>query len=89
MSLIYLDNSASSFPKAPGVISAVKDALLTAGSSGRASYEEAIKGSRILYNCREKLSQLFSIEDSKQIIINSGATESLLIDNSTTEDMFF
>ena len=77
MSLIYLDNSATSFPKAPGVAEAVQDAILNAGSSGRASYEEALKGSRIIFTCRENLARLFSVKDSSRIILNSGATESL------------
>ena len=77
MSLIYLDNSATSFPKAPGVADAVKDAILNCGSSGRASYDEALNGSRILYQCRENLAELFHIKDSGRIILNSGATESL------------
>lgn len=77
MSLIYLDNSATSFPKAPGVIEAVTRALETSGTSGRASYDEALQGSRILYNCRKNLSDLFGVDDSSRIILNSGATESL------------
>ncbi|MBI9098352.1 MAG: aminotransferase class V-fold PLP-dependent enzyme [Spirochaetaceae bacterium] len=77
MSLIYLDNSATSFPKAPGMAEAVKEALLTAGTSGRASYDEVLKGSRILYKCRTNIAQLLGVRNSSQIILNSGATESL------------
>ncbi len=77
MSLIYLDNSATSFPKAPGVPEAVSNAIMTAGSSGRASYEESLNGSRILFNCRQQIAKLFCVADSSRIIINSGATESL------------
>ncbi len=77
MSLIYLDNSATSFPKAPGVERAVSDALFHAGTSGRASYEEAITGSKILYNCRKNIARLLGVKNSAQIIFTSGATESL------------
>lgn len=77
MSLIYLDNGATSFPKAPGVAEAVRDNLLTCGTSGRASYEEALEGSRILYGCRRNLAELFSVKDSSRIVLNSGTTESL------------
>ncbi|MDA3812049.1 MAG: aminotransferase class V-fold PLP-dependent enzyme [Spirochaetaceae bacterium] len=77
MSLIYLDNSATSFPKAPGVAEAVYRAITKAGTSGRASYDEALFGSRIIYTCRENLAKLFSIKDSSRIILNSGTTESL------------
>lgn len=75
--MIYLDNSATSFPKAPGVAEAVTNAINSAGTSGRASYGEALKGSRILYTCRDNLARLFSVKDSSRIILNSGATESL------------
>lgn len=77
MPLIYLDNSATSFPKAPGVAEAVKNNLLSCGTSGRASYDKALEGSRVLYDCRRNLAELFSIKDSSRIILNSGATESL------------
>lgn len=77
MSLIYLDNSATSFPKAPGVEKAIQKAILTVGTSGRASYEEALKGSRILYQCRKNIAQLLGVEKSSQIIFTSGSTESL------------
>ncbi|MBB6479582.1 aminotransferase class V-fold PLP-dependent enzyme [Spirochaeta isovalerica] len=77
MSLIYLDNSATSYPKAPGVADAVRDNLLSCGTSGRASYDEALEGSRVLYECRRNLAKLFSLPDSSRIILNSGATESL------------
>jgi len=77
MPLIYLDNSATSYPKAPGVAKAVRDSLLSCGTSGRASYDAALKGSRVLYDCRRNLAKLFSLGDSSRIILNSGATESL------------
>ncbi|MBN2657613.1 MAG: aminotransferase class V-fold PLP-dependent enzyme [Spirochaetales bacterium] len=77
MSLIYLDNSATSYPKAPGVAEAVRDNLLSCGTSGRASYDQALEGSRVLYDCRRNLASLFSLPDSSRIVLNSGATESL------------
>jgi len=77
MPLIYLDNSATSYPKAPGVADAVRDNLLSCGTSGRASYEAALKGSRVVYDCRRNLARLFSVADSSRIILNSGTTESL------------
>lgn len=77
MSLIYLDNSATSFPKAPGVKEAILEALSHAGTSGRASYEEAVKGSKILYTCRKNIARLLGVENCSQIIFTSGTTESL------------
>jgi cysteine desulfurase family protein len=75
--MIYLDNSATSYPKAPGVSDAIIEAINQAGTSGRASYNEALKGSRILYSCRENIARLFSVKNSNRIILNSGTTESL------------
>jgi len=40
--MIYLDNAATSFPKAPGVAQAVFDYLQTSGANaGRSSYQSA------------------------------------------------
>jgi cysteine desulfurase family protein len=76
--MIYLDNSATSFPKPPCVIEAIGDYLKhTGASSGRSGHKPALKAARMVFSCREKLAGLFNIKDSSRVVFTSGATESL------------
>ena len=76
--MIYLDNAATSFPKAPGVPEAVYDFLKNIGAnSGRSSHSLARKASSIVFETREKLGQLFNVRDETRIIFTSNATEAL------------
>ena len=78
--MLYLDNSATSFPKPPCVLKAIEEYLLTIGaSSGRSGHKPALKAGKMVFSCREKLARLFNIEDSSRVIFTSGATESLNI----------
>ncbi len=76
--MLYLDNSATSFPKPPCVIEAIGDYLKhTGASAGRAGYKSALKAAKMVFSCREKLARLFNIKDSSRVVFTSGATESL------------
>ncbi len=76
--MIYLDNAATSWPKAPGTAEAVAGTLARPmGNPGRSSHEAGIQADRILFELREALAGLFGLEDSGSIVLNSGATESL------------
>lgn len=77
---IYLDNAATSFPKAPGTAEAVMRAICSPmGNPGRASHKESIDSSRILFEVRELVSRYFSFPASERILYTSGATESINI----------
>jgi cysteine desulfurase / selenocysteine lyase len=73
--MIYLDHSATSFPKAPGVAEAMGKAL-GLGNPGRSGYASSIDASRAIYDVRVGLGSLLGCEE-EQIIFTSGATESL------------
>lgn len=76
--MIYLDNAATSYPKAPGTADAVCQYLNDIGANtGRSSYSSARKASRIIVNTKESLAELFGISESTGIVFTSGATESL------------
>jgi cysteine desulfurase family protein len=78
--MIYLDNAATSFPKAPGVAEAVSNFLVKIGANaGRSSHKGAIESSSILFNCREALAALFGVKKSERIIFTSNTTEALNI----------
>jgi cysteine desulfurase family protein len=78
--MIYLDNAATSFPKAPGTAAAVSRFLNKVGAnSGRSSHPQARESSSIIFNCREILADFFGNLNSDRIIFTSNATESLNI----------
>ena len=78
MKRIYLDNGATSFPKAPGVAKAINNYILNIGTSvGRGAYAEAFETEGIVYDTRELLAEIFGAEDSKSVIFTKNITESL------------
>ena len=70
--MIYLDNAATSFPKAPGTAAAVERFLSRVGANaGRASHQGARESSGILFECREALAELLGCGDSSRIVFTS------------------
>lgn len=77
--MIYLDNAATTLKKPEEVIRAVTEALLTMGNSGRGVHDAALDASRVIFETRRKLAELFGGENPKQIAFTMNATESLNI----------
>lgn len=76
--MIYLDNAATSFPKAPGVAEGVAWQINNvAGNPGRASYKSSLKIDSVICDVREKIVELLKLEDSSQVIITHNATHAL------------
>ncbi len=76
--MIYLDNAATSFPKAPGLGKAIANHIEhVAGNTGRSSYSGAIKNSLLIFETREKLAELLNANDSSRFIFTKNATEAL------------
>ena len=76
--MIYLDNAATSHPKAPGVVAAVTRCLTGGGSSpGRASHVLAREASRTLFEAREACAALLGCADSERLVFTRNATEAL------------
>ncbi len=76
--MIYLDNAATSFPKAPGLAEGIAWHLNNiAGNSGRSSYRASVHNSIMIYEAREKLADLLHCSDSSRIIFTNNATHSL------------
>ena len=78
MKRIYLDNAATSFPKAPGTADVIRDFLekdctnisRTTGQKGMEAYER-------ITNLRSGIAELLNLPTPESVILNSGATESL------------
>jgi len=75
---VYLDNAATSFPKAPGVAEAVADHLRqVAGSAGRGEHTFAAAADRLLWEARRELGALFGTREVTRWIFTLNATDAL------------
>ena len=78
MKKVYLDNAATTFPKAPGVAEAISDYILNVGSNvGRGSYENSYSAGQVVYETREMLCDLFNFKDPLNAVFTSNITQSL------------
>ncbi len=76
--MIYLDNAATSRPKPPEVINAMVNYMTeVCANSGRSGHRLAISASRIVYNTRSAIAELFNIKDPLRVIFTMNATEGL------------
>lgn len=77
--MIYLDNSATTFPKPKEVYDALDYANRNlAFNAGRGSYHESIESAQIIEECRNKILS-FSKNDKRDVAFLSSATEALNI----------
>ena len=75
---IYLDNAATSFPKAPGVVKAMADYLEHVGCNiGRGGYQRAWDAAGGVLAVREKLCALVNGPDPRNVCFTPGATYGL------------
>ena len=77
--MIYFDNAATTFPKPPAVVQAVREALVRYGANpGRSGHDLSMQTAQKIYECREKLATLFCCQ-SEQIVFTKNCTESVNI----------
>lgn len=77
---VYLDNSATSWPKPPQVAEAITRFLTDCGASpGRSGHQMAITAAREVFETRELIAKLFNVSNSDRVIFTSNATHSLNI----------
>jgi cysteine desulfurase family protein len=75
---IYLDNAATTYPKPESVYNAMDRTIRETGvSPNRGGYRQSLEASRILFDVRESLADIFHVPDSSRFIITHSATESL------------
>jgi cysteine desulfurase family protein len=76
--MIYFDNSATSWPKPPGVKAAMANFLDEIGANpGRSGHSRSIEAARTLYDAREALAALFNVRDPLRIVFTLNATDAL------------
>ena len=78
--MIYLDNSATTFPKPPGVIRAINSAVRQYGfNPGRGGYPQSVRTAKAVYDTRTAVKDFFDMDGEEKVIFSSGCTESLNI----------
>jgi cysteine desulfurase family protein len=89
---LYLDNSATSFPKPRAVIEAMtRYAAELGASAGRGAYREATETGDLMAQCRRRLNTLFNGQTPDHFVFTLNCTEALnlaikgLIDPRATE----
>ena len=76
--MVYLDNAATSYPKAPGVASAMADYVEKVGATiNRSSYASAQEAGLVTLSLRERLCRLFKHPDPTHAVLTPGATAGL------------
>lgn len=76
--MIYFDNGATTFPKPDSVIEAMTDFLKNAGANpGRSGHRMALDASRMIFDTRMELAELFHIDNPMRIAFAKNATEAL------------
>lgn len=78
MQEVYLDNGATSYPKAPGVGEAVKHFLDDIGSNvNRSGYAASLAAEEIVFETRERLCRLFNFGHPENVIFTLNVTQGL------------
>jgi len=78
MKRIYMDNSATSFPKPPGVIEAMTAFAESCGASaGRGAYAEARTCERMIATCRGRIAEVINAESPDRIVFAMNCSEGL------------
>lgn len=75
---IYLDNSATSWPKPTTVIEAITGYMTRFGASpGRSGHHFSVKAAKEVFETRELLASLFNAPSSDRIIFTANATQAI------------
>ena len=77
--MIYFDNAATTLRKPDCVVEAVTEVMCSLGNSGRGVHGGALSASRIIYDARMALAQLFGAESPDRIAFTANSTQALNI----------
>ena len=76
--LIYLDNSATSFPKPQVVYDFMKEFYQSHGvSPGRSGFDKALEAEEVVHSTRKLLTEMFNGTDPNRLTFSYNATDSL------------
>jgi len=75
---VYLDNAATSWPKPAAVLAAMRRYFFRCGGNpGRSGHAKAVEAGRTVLATRERLAELFGVQDPSRIVFTKNATEAL------------
>lgn len=77
--MLYFDNAATTRHKPDCVVQAVTEALCSLGNPGRSAHEDALSASRVVFEARLALAELFHAEGPDRIAFTANSTEALNI----------
>jgi cysteine desulfurase/selenocysteine lyase len=76
--MIYFDNTATSWPKPPGVVEAMIHFSENVGANpGRSGHRLSVEAGRIVYEARELVAELFNVADPLRVVFGANVTEAL------------
>lgn len=76
--MIYLDNSATTYPKPVGVREAMLRSFRELGANpGRSGYEMSMRTTRAIYECRQCAAQLFGAAGPECVVFQPSCTQAL------------
>jgi len=76
--MIYFDNTATSWPKPPGVVEAMVHFMNEVGANpGRSGHRLSVEAGRTVYDAREVMAELFNAPDPLRVVFCLNATEAL------------
>lgn len=76
--MIYLDNSATTYPKPPAVGQAVSQALRQFGANpGRGGFAMSMRTGQAVYQCRETAARLFGATGPECVVFQPSCTQAL------------
>ena len=76
--MIYLDNAATSYPKAPNIASDVLKVITEPyGNAGRSSHSSAQKTSRLVFDARCETASFLGLKNPENLIFTANATSGL------------
>lgn len=78
MNGIYMDNGATSFPKAPGVAESINNYIMNIGcSANRGAYSNSYSVEDTIFETRELICELFNYSKPENVVFTKNITESL------------
>lgn len=72
--MIYLDNSATTYPKPPAVSAAVSSAMKHSANPGRSGHSLSLAAASEIYNARSSAASFFGCDNEERVIFTSGCT---------------
>lgn len=77
--MIYLDNSATTFPKPSVVTNSIKTSFEYSANPGRSGHELSIKAAQVIYDARKSIADFFCAENDTNVIFTLNCTSALNI----------